>query len=78
MAFFWKKEYWPEIDKLFLEVIEPPFRFNIPLRLLKRRNVVQMFGIRKGHRGKRFKKKTKKEFEENNKFWATPKRKTNK
>ena len=56
-------------DKMFLEVTEPPY-FIIPTGS---KNLIQIWGIRKGMKNKRFEKKTKKEFEENNKFWSTPK-----
>lgn len=64
---FWKK---PIViaDKIFLEVTTAPYHF-IPTM---NKNILQIWGIRKGYEEVRFTSKTKEEFEKNNKFWSTP------
>lgn len=57
-----------KIDPLFLEVTSPPYHF-----IKCDGGEYQVWGIRKGFEKMRFESKTKIEFDENNKFWATPK-----
>lgn len=66
---FWETEWELKPDKLFLEVTSPPYH----VIKTERKNIVQLWGMRKGAENFRFENKSKKEFEENNKFWATPK-----
>jgi len=63
--FFWKYEWEIKADSLFLETVEPPFNI-IPTGT---KNLVQLWGKRKGFSKNRFEDKTKKEFEKNNEFW---------
>jgi hypothetical protein len=58
-------------DELFLEVCEPPF----VIMPTATKGLYQVWGIRKGHGGKRFEEKTKEEYDRNNEFWSTPQRK---
>ena len=56
-----------DIDPLFLEVTEGPYKF---IKCVD--GSYQVWGKRKGFSGKRFESKTKEEFERNNVFWNTP------
>lgn len=62
---FWKK---PKIlvDKTFLEITEAPY---ITMPTLDK-NIVQVWGKRKGFKDTRFESKTQEEFDRNNVFWS--------
>lgn len=61
---FWKKEEY-EFDPLFIETVES-IDHVIPT---KNKEIVQVYGIRKGFKTIRFENKTKKQYEKNNDFW---------
>ena len=66
---FWQTEWKVIPSKLFMETIEPPMVVMPTLQ----KGIVQIWGIRKGFKGKRFEEKTKEEFDKNNKFWGQAK-----
>jgi hypothetical protein len=65
---FWTKEYEIFPDPLFLETIEGEI-IVIPTGT---RNIVQIWGHRRGFKNIRFQEKTEKQFNKNNTFWNTP------
>lgn len=73
---WWKPWEKPKyvVDPLFLEVVSQPLIFIPTLD----KNIVQVWGRRKGHEQRRFELKTKKEFIENNKFWDSPRKRASK
>lgn len=70
---FWKKGK-IICDEMFLEVTSKPY---IILPTLDK-NIVQIWGKRKGLENKRFEQKTKEDFDKNNAFWDTPNIKSSK
>lgn len=64
---FWNKPT-VVVDETFIEVTSAPYHI-IPTM---NKNIVQIWGIRKGFEKIRFEDKTKEQFEENNNFWDTP------
>ncbi len=73
---FWK--FWQKskiiAEDLFLEVTVPPY-ITMPTM---NKNILQIWGKRKGTEEMRFEPKTRKEYIKNNEFWDTPKKKGNK
>jgi len=65
---FWEFEWEVKPDSLFLETVEPPF-VVIPTGT---KNLVQIWGKRKGFAKTRFEEKSKEQFEKNNEFWQKP------
>lgn len=65
---FWTQEYDINPDPLFLETIEGEL-IIIPTVT---KNIVQIWGHRKGYKNIRFEKKTKQQYIKNNKFWNMP------
>lgn len=61
-------------DEMFLEVTSPPYIVMPTLN----KNLVQIWGKRKGLEHKRFESKTKEQFDKNNAFWDTPNIKSSK
>ncbi|MEA2056593.1 MAG: hypothetical protein U9O78_02695 [Patescibacteria group bacterium] len=59
-----------QIDPTFEEVTKPPYRFM----RTEEKGIYQVWGKRKGHEKKRFEKRTKKQFRQNEKFLTLPKR----
>lgn len=65
---FWKFEYNLSYDPLFLETVEG----ELIIMETKNKDVFQVWGHRKGYKNTRFEKKTKSQFDKNNRFWNTP------
>jgi hypothetical protein len=65
---FWKKEYEIAPDPLFLEMVEG----ELLIVETGTKNIVQVWGHRRGYTTTRFEKKTKQQFDKNNEFWNTP------
>ena len=67
---FWK--FWQKakiiVDELFLETIS--LQMSIITMPTMDKNIVQVWGIRKGFEKIRFEEKTKQEFDKNNNFWS--------
>lgn len=70
MDFCEKKDGEYQLDPLFKEVTKPPYRYL----KTEEEGIYQVWGKRKGHEKKRFEERTKKQFQQNEKFLTLPKR----
>ena len=66
---FWKTEWQVKPDPMFMEVVEG----QIMVMKTEAKNVVQIWGKRKGHATTRFESKTQEEYDKNEAFWSQAK-----